>query len=951
MLIHSPPAGKHRVMSGRLFSLFTLHSSLFTQVRSTPFLALALFLFVPSGYAACEYREVASAAYRSSILDVAADGPVLWAADNYGVALFDRSVDPPARIGSLALPGATVRVRVDGPVTYAASGSSVYVLQRNGRAIEVLTSLNIGSQINDLLLAAPYLYAAGAGGVTQIDVQVPTLPFVTARLTTTSGSAFSLAIKGDNLYAADGDASIEVYSIRIPSLPQKIGAFPSLPRSSSVSVNADRIYVSDGLQTDVLTGTDTSVVRLGGLTGVATTALVPLTLSIAWTGGGRSVRVIDFRDPSAPQILWSQQVPLSAGGTINRISAMTQGDDGRLYVAAGDGGLVTIDPSQFLAPFPLRDRVEQGTTSIFSFGNTVAAATVGGGMEQFSQSTDGVLAPVSHWAADRTWSVHDGRQMRLLASSAGLVALWDLVPAPPALISGGSLRAPVSSAVLTSPSVAVAVLTDHSVWRIDFSTEPASVASVATTGSPSFVVRSDPALATAQVNDDGSTTIRYFAEGDLTGIPALATLDGAATNGIALSPTHLVAAATFRGLVVANFVANPPVVSVLSSLNPQPAKGLAFAGSSLLALRTSALEVWDLASGSLRASFALPSTAARLSVPASPSVASVATDEGVASVLYDSSSRLPGVTALALANRYYRHLSGDAARIALFDGRNATLLPTGKGGAVLGTSSVAMAGNPVDVAVSGNAIYAVDSSGIVSQLDNSGRTLSSLDLAEGADSTPLAIFAIDGAIYVSISRGCLSTGCEKKTVVIDSRSGVLVKSAELTGGLVDFAEGGGRAYMLVDLPGEVRIVDLSDPFHPVVTAAAASAGNPVSIAYSAPLSTLFTLGTTLDTFSVPSLSHATSSQLPSYIPDPSGRVSYPDQRLRIDGQCALVVGRAFSPQLFHIDGGGNWIPAAAPTVPAAGKGVFASPGVFQILTDYSLETWSILPAGRHRPVR
>ncbi|HYM60868.1 MAG TPA: hypothetical protein VEZ11_08245, partial [Thermoanaerobaculia bacterium] len=99
-----------------------------------------------------------------SILDLSIDGNDLWAASAYGVQLYDRQADPPAIVASVPVSGVTRLVRAANGVAYVASGSSLYVMRKNGHAIELVRSMDIGGTANDLLLLAPYLYVAATNG-------------------------------------------------------------------------------------------------------------------------------------------------------------------------------------------------------------------------------------------------------------------------------------------------------------------------------------------------------------------------------------------------------------------------------------------------------------------------------------------------------------------------------------------------------------------------------------------------------------------------------------------------------------------------------------------------------------------------------------------------------------------------------------------------------------------
>ena len=66
-----------------------------------------------------------------------------------------------------------------------------------------------------------------------------------------------------------------------------------------------------------------------------------------------------------------------------------------------------------------------------------------------------------------------------------------------------------------------------------------------------------------------------------------------------------------------------------------------------------------------------------------------------------------------------------------------------------------------------------------------------------ASSDPLAIVAAGNAVWLAVSRGCTTGGCEKKTLVLDPRT--LATNATLDGGVVDATTAGNTAYAIFDL--------------------------------------------------------------------------------------------------------------------------------------------------------
>src|SRR5205814_7887750 len=127
---------------------------------------MAILLTAPA-FPQCNLTPVASAQFRSTVLDLAVDGTRVWAATSYGLTLYDLAADPPLILDSIALPGTTRAVRAANGVAYAASGSAIQVVRWDGRTLSRSGSVDAGATVNDLALTTSYLYAATANGLAQ----------------------------------------------------------------------------------------------------------------------------------------------------------------------------------------------------------------------------------------------------------------------------------------------------------------------------------------------------------------------------------------------------------------------------------------------------------------------------------------------------------------------------------------------------------------------------------------------------------------------------------------------------------------------------------------------------------------------------------------------------------------------------------------------------------------
>src|SRR5205823_898976 len=132
--------------------------------------ALFSSILVLSLSAQCNYSLGYSGPFRASYLDLAIDGSDLWTATSYGVQLFNRSVDPPSLVASIAVPGITRVIRVANGTAYAGSSTRIYAIRRNGKTLSISGSVDAGATINDILATPLDLYVATANGLFQYDL-------------------------------------------------------------------------------------------------------------------------------------------------------------------------------------------------------------------------------------------------------------------------------------------------------------------------------------------------------------------------------------------------------------------------------------------------------------------------------------------------------------------------------------------------------------------------------------------------------------------------------------------------------------------------------------------------------------------------------------------------------------------------------------------------------------
>lgn len=894
----------------------------------------------------CNVTQVASVPFRASYLDIALDGNDLWAATSYGVSLYDRSVDPPALVVSFPLPGVTRVVRAANGVIYAGSGSMLNVVRKNGRSLQLLRAIDAGGIVNDLLLTTLDLYVATSNGLSQWDLLDPTTPTKTpAVFTTSSSNVRSLALSGSTLFAADGDSSIETFNISIPSIPNGSGSIASLPGSIAVTAANGRLFISDGFQTEIfanLDGGGSSASRLASDPfGAVSTASITSTAIFA-AGADNRVRAFELASAAAPVETFRVDL-LPSGGTVNRIGRIATASN-RLYVAGGDVGLLTYDTTSFATPFPLRSYATGGTTSVVSLGTNpgtnVYVSLAASGITEFSQTSTGALTQLRSWDSknDTVW---DGGNGFLLTSSGATAVLWALSPTTPTLVSSVTLRAPIVSAVLvgTTGYFVLSETNGNTLWSADL-TQLTAVALqiVLAATSPSFIARSGSAVALAELRTDGTTALSYFPSPDFTKTPATASVSGLATGGVALSGS-LAAVSTFNGITLVDLASG--TTSLIPQSNGAIARGLVFAGTTLVEMTDMALLIWNTQTRTLTRQFTLPAVPVAVNVGPDNAVADLATEDGITSVQIAATTRVPSLLYTTSGNSYYKKLVASSQRLYFFDGRSVDIFTNTMqytGG--IGTTLVA------DVAASDTGLFSIQNNLAVTSYGRDGNALATSTINEGSDvdSTQLAIASAGGAAWASILLNCHNGGCEGKTIVFDPRS-AFAQTITMTGFVRDLVTNGNRAYVLTELPNEVRVVDISDPAHPVILLSRSSEGTQLPRAIAFANGTVYVLGEKLYAYAAGDLSKS-GEQLVSYVTDPASGVTYVDQHLRADGTCLSMTGRQFSPQFV------SGTPVIAS--PAAARFIALQPGTFYFLTDYSVEIWSTKPLpqpSRHHATR
>jgi len=850
----------------------------------------------------CSWTPRESASFRTTAYDLALDGALVWLATGYGVQLLDSHG---TRIAdAVALPGVTRVIRADGQGrAYVGSGSRLYVLRRDGTAVTIVHFADVGAPINDILLLGSYLFVATTNGLAHFDVLDPLTPFRTNAILPTSGAnVTSLATASGKLYAADGDATIEEFSVSIPSIPQHTGELASVVRATAVHAGGDgRLFVSDafGQNTDIFSGA-TAIGRLP----VGANSFASAANGVHFVAGpDRTLRAVDFTSTSVLKEIFEHQLP-PTGGTDNVIHAIARSGD-TLYVAAGDIGLAIFDTRTLASPYPLVSYRSGGTASTVVAGDR---AWFGDGVGTITEQK--IVASGLALTTERTWTggaiVHDVDGTTLLTSAGSAATLWSLASQIPAATSTSTFRATVKAAAIRDSSL-VALLDDGSVWLGGATPQQVTLpvmVQLARTGSTYLFV---------EARDEGKTVLHAYPTTDFAALPRRVTIDGVAIGTVALDATRA-AVFTFRGVSVVQI--DSGAVSVVPDSDRVIPRQLAFSGNHLLVLDKNMLYVYE-GNALVREQF-LPADAVMLDTQGGIAVA--ATTDGTLAANYLASQP---TRATPFSNTFYTKLAAASDRAYLLAPGRVDVYAL-EGNALRYLTGI-LAGGSIDLAATDAGVFTLSASGVVTAYSRQGAMLRQTTLNEGPDAQPLAIRVAGNAVWVALSKGCLSGGCQQKTLVFDPVS--LTATASLNGGVKDVVTSGARAYALFDFPAEVRVLNITDPRQPSEISAIAAPTAATSVAAS--IGTVYVTGDKLYEYTESTMLLKTA-HFAAVNPDKA-------QQVRVEGTCLVVSARSASPELYAT---ATLTPVPSFESPATVRAIASQPDRLLLLTTHSLEVWS-----------
>ncbi|HKR66422.1 MAG TPA: hypothetical protein VJZ00_22030, partial [Thermoanaerobaculia bacterium] len=346
---------------------------------------------------------------------------------------------------------------------------------------------------------------------------------------------------------------------------------------------------------------------------------------------------------------------------------------------------------------------------------------------------------------------------------------------------------------------------------------------------------------------------------------------------------------------------------------------LALSGTTLVAADTRRVLVFDNAR-TLVSEQSIPASIVALDAAAPFAV--MATNEGIAAASF--TGKLPEAR-VPFHGSFYSKLAAGSDRVYLLSDDGVDIFRT-KSNDVLQYLGAVPAQGILDIAATDSALYVLGGNGTVTTYSPSGAPLAQITIDEGADAQPRGIVTAGNAVWVSLSKGCTTGACEKKTLVLDPAS--LVVTASMTGGVDDVVTSGTRAYALVDLPREIRVINIADALHPAPIASIARPATATSLAASN--GTLYVLGDKVYAYNDTTLTSAGEFLTPVAPNDAT--------RIRAEGNCAIVSGRGDNAETYRIPGftsGGALIEMPSPV-----RSFALQPGRVILLTGHSLELWS-----------
>lgn len=234
-------------------------------------------------------------------------------------------------------------------------------------------SINIDSQINEIVRQGDYLFAADLSAGFRVMTAVGAALPNRGTILTTDGQARGIAISSDVAFVADGMEGILSFDISVPSSPREIDRVAPddvqwwEPVNDVVFLNGYLFSAWRGNGLRVFSVTDGVLSEVGSLElpgGLVDIESAENTLFISANTGG--LHIVDVSDPATPTLL-------STYVTSGDIAA-SQLDGDRLIVAARESGVRVIDISDLSNPIEVAHHAIPNGTEMPAWGGTVRVA-------------------------------------------------------------------------------------------------------------------------------------------------------------------------------------------------------------------------------------------------------------------------------------------------------------------------------------------------------------------------------------------------------------------------------------------------------------------------------------------------------------------------------------------------------------------------------------------------
>lgn len=893
----------------------------------TRLLPILFLLTLPSS--AATLHHTFSEAYRRPALDVATSGEQLWIADGYGVTVASRGT-PPIPLDSLTLPGSTTLLAPDGSDMWIASDRTLYRARWDGRQVVILSTVDAGEPVYDLTVVRNHLFLATPSGLVRID---PAVPGSRNILPTTSGAAVSLASDGNTLVVADGDDTVDIFSVEIPALTQKIGvATLSILGANRVHVVHGDLLVSNGRDSQIFDGLrppfqSLGVLRVGALSASTTTPGLVLT-----AGQDTTVRMVDLRfSAGRPAVVFEERLSPSSG-TLNRIFRI-RADQNSVYLAAGDLGLLSYDLVGFGSPFPLVRSFVSGANRVEDLGNGQVVATGGGEPPRlYTVESSGSLREVTRWSDLAGVSVLEHVAEVAVVAEAGTVRLVR----PSGSVTGQfQFGAAVTSAAVLDGTIWV-TLGDRTLWKVNAAGGTPEKVDIPG-ANPSFIERGAGRLILGSLNDDGTTTIHEVDRVSPSQSRSVR-VQGLATSGAAVGEST-VAMASFRGLSLLDLgTGTEKLVPMGEGVVP---RDLVAAGSEIVVLAADRVQRRRIDNGTLVEELDLLSEGLALGADSGARVLVAATD-AIYTLQSGGASTQPRLHEAINPASFYEELEGRNDRIHLVEGDRVVSRVVQNRGLAAFEIETEIAGDLVDLAATDVGFCGLDSRGEVSCFDSAGRVAGIGSIPALDDATFLSIHWSRGSLFVSLLEGCLGEGCRKRTAVARLSGSQVAVQGEIPGEIVTLADSGDRIVMITDFPDEVRLYRATSSIPELVTARPR-----LTELYDVAIrgEIVYMVGETVVALSAPSLAEL-GTVLGAFTPG-SG-TSAQDQRIALVGDRVVLSGRPPGLAVYSVQSPTSWVLEESFVFAGPVREMVEGPGGLVLRTDYSLELLSTEPAPARR---